>query len=277
MKRVVRDLLGTAAYIKRITCNPEYRTLQKLLFLLESKERYTETSVRVDNIEFKIPDAASFLSMYEELIYKKIYTFSPSHDTPIILDFGANIGLSVLFFSKHYPNAEIHAYEADPSIYDYLTHNVAQFKTPRIHLNNVAVYDEDTSLSFFSEGADGGHVCREDETAASVKKEITAVDAKEILRSMPYVDFLKMDIEGAERRVVPRIKEELEKVQNIFVEYHSETNQQQFLPELLAILQEAGFRIYMHPTFCSPLPLVQDLENCGDDLQINIFGKRIEI
>lgn len=274
VNRVVRDLLGTAGFLKRIVLRHEYRTLQKLFFLFGNRTRYEETTIRFDEFEFTVPDAASFLSAYEELIYKKIYMFSAAHDTPIILDFGANIGLSVLFFAKYYPNADVYAYEADPRIYHYLENNVAQFKTSRIHLHNAVIYDENTTLSFFSEGADGGHVCRENEFGASCREEVVAADAKEILQSFSYIDFLKMDIEGAERRVLPRIKDELGKVQNIFVEYHSETNRQQCLPELLAILREAGFRIYMHPAFCSPLPLVQDLENCGYDLEINIFGKR---
>lgn len=50
------------------------------------------------------------------------------------------------------------------------------------------------------------------------------MDALSILASHEKIDFLKIDIEGAERYVLPRMASELGKVDNIFVEYHSEAD-----------------------------------------------------
>lgn len=85
---------------------------------------------------------------------------------------------------------------------------------------------------------------------------------------------MKIDIEGAERYVLPRIAVELNKVENIFVEYHSETKEKQCLREIIDILDNAGFRIHIQPVLVSKNPFISVNEYNGFDLQLNIFGRR---
>lgn len=265
----IYKILTSLVVVKRIFTKPAYAKLLKLLYKYGSLPRFTETIIKFDNTKFIVPDVASFLSTYEELIYHEIYTFNNNNDNPVIVDFGANIGLSVYFWQKKYPKATIHAYEADPYIYKYLVKNTQTPPPERqnLYLYNNAVHDKNTTLHFASDHADGGHI-------ANTGTKIQAIDAAEILSKFPHIDMLKIDIEGSERVVVPRIAPYLRKVDNIFIEYHSEENRPQCLAEILTILQEASFRIHMQPVSSAEKPLIETKCNSGFDLQVNIWGKR---
>lgn len=90
------------------------------------------------------------------------------------------------------------------------------------------------------------------------------------------VHFLKIDIEGAENNVIPEIENKLHNVENIFVEYHSLKGAEQMLPEILAILKAAGFRLNIQLIWVySPNPFISILDYNNIDLQLNIFGYRL--
>lgn len=268
MNPAVRDLLSSVAVCYRLLKYKKYRDYWMMRFRYGAQERFREMTVHGGGATFLIPDIASFLSTYEELIYRGVYTFEPKHDVPVILDFGSNIGLSLYFWMKNYPKAKVYGYEADPFIFKYLEHNVQGITNGNIELFNVALSDVEGELHFSSNHADGGHVS---ETGVAVR----AVDAANELKKFDTIDMLKIDIEGSERVVLPRIAPYLNRVENIFVEYHSEANKVQFLPELLQILQGAGFRIFVLPGFCAERPLAEKVANTGFDLQLDVFGRRM--
>jgi hypothetical protein len=65
------------------------------------------------------------------------------------------------------------------------------------------------------------------------------------LQKYSKVDFLKIDIEGAEWNVIQNISNELNKVEHLFLEYHGKTIETQKLSELLNILKNSGFSVYI--------------------------------
>lgn len=268
MNLAVRELLSSVAVLYRFWKYKKYRTYWMLKFRYGSKARFQEMSVHWDGITFLIPDVASFLSTYEELIYRGSYTFEAKNDAPVILDFGANIGLSLYFWIKKYPKAKVYAYEADSFIFKYLERNVQTVTNGQIKLFNVALSDVEGTMHFSSNHADGGRISDDGIV-------VHAVDAANELKKFDMIDMLKIDIEGSERVVLPRIAPYLERVENIFIEYHSEVDKEQFLPELLQILQDAGFRIFVLPGFCAERPLAEKVTNTGFDLQLDIFGRRM--
>ena len=87
------------------------------------------------------------------------------------------------------------------------------------------------------------------------------------------VDFLKMDIEGAETEAILASRN-LRHVPQLFVEYHSFKGADQSLSALLEKLSSSGFRYYIHSHFCSPRPLTEEKLQLGLDLQLNIFAIR---
>lgn len=235
-------------------------------FRLKRIERFHSCRGKVRDWRLAVPDAASFLSAYKEIFVSEIYRFDAGKEAPSILDLGANIGLSVLYFKSLYPKARVTAFEADPAIYECLKENVHANGFHDVELINKAVWDSNGTLCFQAEGGDGGRVASGDDGV-----EVEAIDIREHLASNTY-DFLKMDIEGAEHVVFPAIKDYLPQFKYIFLEYHSTPDRPQALASMLDFLSQAGFRFDIQNIMSRQHPFVT-AEGCeAFDLQLNIFA-----
>jgi hypothetical protein len=87
------------------------------------------------------------------------------------------------------------------------------------------------------------------------------------------VDFLKIDIEGAEYAVLRDIKDDLHLVSNLFVEYHGIFQQQNELDELMSIIRTCGFNYYIKEAaevYKTPFLRIKN-PLIAYDLQLNIF------
>lgn len=239
---------------------------------LKSLPRYQQTETTMDGRTIKIPDAASYLFIYDEIFQKEIYRFKSETPKPLILDCGANIGLSLIYFKHLFPDATIIAFEPDPLIFEILSNNISAFQLQEVRLLNNALWEEEGEFDFYAEGADGGRLLKDDDTADGRIK-IKALQLSKFL-DRP-VDLLKIDIEGAEYEVLKQCESVLYNVGRIFVEYHSAVNKEQRLDEILALLKNAGFRYYIqHIGISSDHPFVFINTYLGMDLQLNIFAYR---
>jgi FkbM family methyltransferase len=181
---------------------------------------------------------------------------------------GANIGLSVLYFKRLFPNAEICALEADPTICSYLVRNVHENGYTDVTIINKAAWYEDSIVKFMKDGADGGRISAESKTGSV---DVEAIDVSRIIEGR-HVDFLKMDIEGAEIDVLLRCLNLLDNVQRIFVEFHSKEQCQQRLSKLLEVLEANGFRYHIHSMHQTREPYLGVTTLAGYDMLLNIFA-----
>lgn len=249
----------------------ERRALNRELERLSKLARFTPSQINFKGEELELLDPLTFLANYREMFEKNIYKFNSKCPDPYILDCGANVGLSVLYFKQLYPNSEIVAFEPDPNIFAKLARNVQSMNLKNVTLVPKAVWKEQTTLPFILEGGNSSRIAN--------KSDSTTVDVETItLRSFinRHVDFLKIDIEGAEVDVLENCRDLLDHVERIFVEYHSVASQLQRLHDLLQILSSAGFSYYIDRTgVTSANPLSQiRVSSIGMDLQLNIFGYR---
>jgi FkbM family methyltransferase len=231
--------------------------------------RYVETVTELPGFLFRIPDGPSFLSSWEEIFDREIYDFNAGAGPVRILDCGANVGVSCLFFSRRFPEAKITAFEPDPKIFAYLQGNLASGGCRNVELLAQAVWSENTTLRFQSEGADAGRV---DAGGGKGLIEIPAVRLRDFLTGP--VDLLKLDIEGAETVVLKDIAPNLHWVRHLFVEYHSFAAKPQTLGEIVQLLTDGGFRLHFQPMFPAPRPFIEVPSHLGMDMQLNIFGWR---
>ena len=237
---------------------------------LLSIPRYSETTVEFGGRPFIIPDTVSCYYAYKEIFEKEIYKFNSTNATPRIVDCGSNIGLSVLYFKKLYPNATITAVEADARIFTYLCKNVESFQDNSLKLIQKAVSSTDGEIMFSHEGADAGREVMIEEENSDFTT-VTSCQLDHLIQDQ--VDFLKMDIEGAEvdTLLASRL---LCNVKNLFVEYHSFSEQKQRLPELLDKLTREGFRYYISTVYSPENAYLKQETQSGMDLQLNIFCVR---
>ena len=234
--------------------------------------RYQIGIFKISDLMIKFVDSASFLFMYHEIFEKEIYRFKAELNDPLIIDCGSNIGISVLYFKLLYSQAKIIAFEPDPDIFKILKENCTNHKLTDVDLINNAVWDSETVLDFYAEGSDGGRIATISDTDKYVR--VPTVRLKDYL-SKDNIDFLKVDIEGAELRVIEDCKDVLKNVKLIFIEYHSFVDQPQDIDRILSILKDSGFRLHINsPGLTSGQPLMRLNTYANMDMQLNIYGFR---
>ncbi|MDB5230246.1 MAG: methyltransferase, FkbM family domain protein [Chitinophagaceae bacterium] len=206
----------------------------------------------------------SLREIFMEEIYKQQLPSSP-----YIIDCGANIGLSVLYMKMLYPDAVIIAFEPDELNFSILKMNVESYSLKNVEIKKEAVWTENTELNFSSTGGLMSKIEKEGHAASSKTK---AIRLKDLL--CRKIDFLKIDIEGAEYNVLTDIKGNLHFVGNLFIEYHGTFQQNKELNEILNIITENNFRYYIKSAIDKhPTPFLRT-PSPDYDVQLNIFAFR---
>ncbi|MER7490023.1 FkbM family methyltransferase [Streptomyces sp. NPDC126497] len=168
-------------------------------------------------------------------------------EKPVILDVGANIGLFTLFATQKWPDAQVFSFEPAPDVFDALRRNTGHLPGVRVH--NLALGDEDQSreLTYYPNytmmsGFDADPAVDKVLASAFVASAADSLDeelreefiqeAKDLVEDslgerrlvrcdvqrvetfagragIDRVDFLKVDVEGFELRVLQGIGDRL--------------------------------------------------------------------
>lgn len=243
-----------------------YSDFQKDLLWTRGKK---EGQISLFGKDFFYHYGMAFYDTYNELFIKKIYDFETQNTHPVIIDCGSNMGLSVLFFSKKFPTAEIISFEPDENVFPFLEKNIKSQKLNNVQLNKKAVWVEEKDLTFYTDSGMGGRIGMEYKN--KIPKIIKAVRLKDYL--VKPIDMLKIDIEGPEYIILNDCKELLCNVNKIFIEYHSVFDEEQHLEDILNILKEKGFRYHLQESFSRNRPFIDNHIGCEKfDMAINVFA-----
>lgn len=157
-----------------------------------------------------------------------------------IVDLGANIGLSALFFLKKYPNAHIIAVEPDTVNFEFMKRNLEDYSN-HVALLQAAIWPSDGVVSFVehdesNEGL-GAWGYRTETLTEGAEASVSAISIPTLMNqfSMDFIDILKVDIEGAEYELFEKDYESwLDKVGLIIIETHD-----RFKPNSEAMVRNA--------------------------------------
>lgn len=184
-----------------------------------------------------------------------------------ILDCGAHIGLSVIYLKSICPSAHIVCFEPDAKNFELLKKNIASHQLKNIDAKNEAVWNENTYLHFIQDGNMGSKIG--DDTSGNTVT-IKGTRLKDYINE--NIDFLKLDIEGAEYNVLKDIADNLGYVNNMFIEYHGSFEQNNRLLEIFEIISKARFKIYIkEAASVYDQPFLQKSTKGEYDVQLNIF------
>jgi FkbM family methyltransferase len=215
-------------------------------------------------------DGPGYLHGLQEIFIEEVYN-QKLPENAYILDCGAHIGLSVIYLKSISPSANIVCFEPDAKNFDLLQKNISSHCLKNIDAKNEAVWISDTILNFISEGNMASKIG--DNSAANTVS-VKATRLKNYLNRK--VDFLKIDIEGAEYEVLKDIAGSVGNVERMFVEYHGNFEQNNELLEIFEIIQKAGFKFYIsEATKNYNHPFLPEKIKQKYDLQLNIFCFRI--
>jgi FkbM family methyltransferase len=130
-------------------------------------------------------------------LYQKYFGTEPRN----LLDIGANIGLTSIYFSSAYPNINIIAVEAEESNFTQLKSNTASYSN--INPVKAAIWNSKTTLKIGDNFRDGRSWAFQVNTQNGFQ-EVEAMTLQDLTEkfSIEHVDILKIDIEGAEKQVI---------------------------------------------------------------------------
>lgn len=190
----------------------------------------------------RINDGPNFYILYKDIFMHRIYHFEAQRSDPLILDCGSNIGMSILYFKHVYPQARIIGFEPDPEVFPYLQENVTRNNLKGVQLVRAALSRQEGKMTFYSDGKYGGGLS-ERLSAANPQEwrsyEVSCMRLRDYLAEP--VDFLKMNIEGAEHEVLADSEDRLRQVREMVIEYHHLPGLPRTLHEILQILHRQGF------------------------------------
>ena len=158
--------------------------------------------------------------LFREIFIQRQYD-TELNKAPFIIDCGANIGVSLLFFKKKFPDAKIYCFEPDPLSYALLLEN-KKANNLNVSVFNKAVSGTPGEWAFF-------YSIREPSPKASLfhNKSCLNETTVQCVKLSSYihgiVDLLKMDIEGAELEVLQDLQRagKLWHIKQIIFEHHA--------------------------------------------------------
>ncbi|MDX1979390.1 MAG: FkbM family methyltransferase [Bryobacteraceae bacterium] len=132
----------------------------------------------------------------------------------IVLDCGANIG----YFARYALEAGVSrvvAFEPSPGNADCLRLNTAA-DAAKVTIVQEGVWDREDTLCFSTKGAHnpGGHHVT-DEAHADIRIPVTTIDQVVERLGLSYVDYIKMDVEGAESKAIAGARETIRRFKPI--------------------------------------------------------------
>ncbi len=185
------------------------------------KRKMTTESIFGYRVHFY--DYETFAILFEEVYVPDVYYFSASSPEPVVIDCGSNIGMAVLYFKHLYPHCKITAFEADDVTFKLLERNVSANRLQNVTLVNKAVYDSKGTVTFYFSPDRPGSLVGSTRHESLAKSEAKTVETEILSKYVEgEVDFLKMDIEGAEEIVIRNLLEtdKLSLVKETVIEYH---------------------------------------------------------
>lgn len=212
--------------------------------------KYTSQQFKQFTIHFGSFNA--FFAIFTELFIYNIYYFETAKKNPYIVDCWGNIGMAVLYFKYLYPESIIDTYEPDRETFGILSDNVKRNNLTNVRCIDEAISGESGEMEFYSFGdmawGPGNTLERSQvnfKNINSYKVKVSTLSSK----NYEYIDFLKIDIEGAEGKLFQDLDETdfIKKVGRISLEYHyDEGISHNVLSSIISILERNNMHIIIN-------------------------------
>lgn len=169
-------------------------------FLIEYKINGVNTRSYIRN---KTSDSDTFRGVILWGEYNSLLDYK-ENNLKYIIDAGANIGFTSLFLNRHFPDANIVAIEPDNGNFKFFEKNIEINKIKHIIPVKRALWVNNDSLEISNDFADGREWSLQVKKAVNkINLQVNGITLNQIMEmyNFPYIDILKIDIEGAEREL----------------------------------------------------------------------------
>lgn len=201
---------------------------------------------------FHFPSLAYFEGLFTEIFFKETYYLAYTQKPIQAIDCGANIGVSLLYIKIRAPHARVMCFEPNPAARAVLEKNIEANHWGRdVQVFPFALGKEKGTVDFFVDSdmatSSGGSVASYSKNKNALISYTIEVDTLSRYIDDP-IDFLKMDIEGAEFDVLEELVslKKLRFVAAIQLEYHYIPDvYTRPLSEMLVLLESVGFHTFV--------------------------------
>jgi FkbM family methyltransferase len=158
----------------------------------------------------------------------------PLPEDPVIVDLGSNIGCTIVHYASLYPKARIVGVELDAENVRLARANIEALPGPPM-LVHAAIWPSDGVVHYGGGEAWGYRV------ESSGGQAVDALSMPSLMEraGLQTIDFLKVDIEGAERELFAGDLGWLSSVQVVSIEVH---NNEPLIGQLIELLNRDGFQ-----------------------------------
>jgi FkbM family methyltransferase len=189
-------------------------------------------------------------SIFYEIYYDSIYVdimnvLDKERKDPIIVDLGANIGLTVNYFREH--AKKVYAVEPTNENYEALKATKEFNHWDDVELFKLAISSQDGEgeMRIYSKNHTSNSLVFRD----PIDREFETVKTQKLMtflteNNIKHVDFMKMDIEGSEKALLisPDFEEASKMIDNVIVEFHDSS-----FPEQINHMIELGYGARRYP------------------------------
>lgn len=184
----------------------------------------------------KTSDSTVFLDVFWRKFHMPPLTLNKNS---VILDLGANIGLTMVDLGIRYPHSRIVGVELDAQNAALAIQNT-RFMGSRCEVIHAGIWYEDGEISYSDDCEEWGYRVT-DHTGKPHKTSLTApgftVDTLMKRLNLNKIDFVKMDIEGAENKVIHKGAKWLNSVNSLNIEIHTPATYE----SCVKVLEPMGF------------------------------------
>jgi len=151
-------------------------------------------------------------------IYARYQEICAAGETPLIVDAGANIGASTLYFAHEFPNAKVIGLEPEPNNFKLASENCSH--VPNIHILQAGLANAPGRAKIQNPNADNWAF----QTQADTQGDLELVSLNQLLiqkQQNGKIPFLvKIDVEGFEENIFASNTEWVDQFQVLIIELH---------------------------------------------------------
>lgn len=145
--------------------------------------------------------------------------------------------MAAIYFKHIHSKSKITIFEPDPEALPLLKKNIETNDLKNITIYPLGLSDQEAEAYLENSGTDGAKIGN-----SNLGNKIKVVKLSDYINS--EIDFLKLNIEGAELKVIKdlELNNKLNNINELVIEWHSFAGQNQNLGELLTILEKNNFK-----------------------------------
>ena len=216
---------------------------QKVRFMTDLLSGKSEIALKGGR--FRFGQLYDLTVQLEEILCNVQYNFETDSKAPFIIDAGGCYGVASYLFNRRHPTAEILTFEPNPANAAILRENIDRIGMNTVTLCEAAVGVQEDVVEFYAASSmpmGSSLLPRLDPQNHEIQSVmVQQVNLADRIANRT-VDFLKLDVEGVEYKIIEALDGRMDNIRNMFIELHFGPGlPKSNLTHLLAILDRNGF------------------------------------